>query len=153
MKLMLSRQSASRVTSRSRQNGAEIIEFALVVLVFLMLLIGIMEFGRWMFTLNAAAEATRWGARLAEVCGSDEDIASDVAVMVRSGGTVIAKYDDPNMVTVKLVGASGTPGSHAQFTPLIPFLGGSWDIPEFTTILPREAMDRTGNNEYCPKSK
>jgi hypothetical protein len=33
---------------------------------------GVMEFGRWMFTLNAATEATRWGARLAAVCDKDD---------------------------------------------------------------------------------
>lgn len=48
--------------------GAAVIEFAFVVMVFLLLIIGIAEFGRWLFTLNAASEATRYGARVAAVC-------------------------------------------------------------------------------------
>ena len=44
---------------RGRQRGAAIIEFALVAMIFFTLLIGVMEFGRWLFTLNAAGEATR----------------------------------------------------------------------------------------------
>lgn len=160
MKLMLSRQSASRVPSRRQQAGAAIIEFALVALLFFTLLLGIMEFGRWLFTLNAASEATRWGARLAVVCGSPADkIKTHVGVMIRSGGTLDISYPLSScttdcMVTVKLVGASGAPDSHAQFTPLIPFLGGSWDIPQFSTSLPREAMGSEGStsptNSVCP---
>ena len=54
--------------TRKRQLGAAIVEFAIVAVVFLTLLLGIMDFGRMLFTWNAAAEATRWGARVAVVC-------------------------------------------------------------------------------------
>ena len=44
------------------------VEFAIVAAVFLTLMLGIMDFGRMLFTWNATAEATRWGARIAVVC-------------------------------------------------------------------------------------
>lgn len=125
------------------------VEFALVALIFFTLLLGIMEFGRWMFTLSAASEATRWGARLAVVCGSSQSqIQQKVAVMLRSGNGHLEITYSPSacttadcMVTVKLVDAT--------FTPLIPFLGGSYAIPPFTTTLSREYMKSTPNT-VCP---
>ena len=45
-----------------RQFGAAIVEFAIVAVVFLTLLLGIMDFGRMLFTWNAAARR-RAGAR------------------------------------------------------------------------------------------
>ena len=49
------------------------VEFAIVAVVFFMLLLGIMDFGRMLFQWNAAAEATRWGARVAVVCDHDSN--------------------------------------------------------------------------------
>ena len=133
------------------QRGVAAVEFALVALLFFTLLIGIMEFGRWLYTLNAANEATRWGARLAVVCSiSDEpDIKAKIQVM---GGipvdNIVIDYepspcDESNCktVTVRLNGAT--------FRPMIPFMGGTYAIPEFATSLPRELMNSSGN-PVCP---
>ena len=157
MKLMLSRQSVKRVPSLHQQAGAAIIEFAVVALIFLTLLIGIMELGRWMFTLGAANEATRWGARLAVVCGSSQTaIQTHIGVMIRSGGTLSVDYPPSGcttdcVVTVRLAGA--------KFKPLIPLFPQSsdrdgWLMPDFITTLPREAMGSEGStsatNDVCP---
>jgi Flp pilus assembly protein TadG len=50
------------------QHGAAMVEFALIALLFFMLLFGIIEFGRAFFTYNTLVEATRRGARVATVC-------------------------------------------------------------------------------------
>jgi len=152
MKPTLSFHAGNRLSSLRRQAGAMIIEFALVALIFFTLLLGIMELGRWLFTLGAASEATRWGARLAVVCGSTPaQIKSQVAIMLRSGNGDITTDPSPLssctssdcIVTVKLVGAT--------FTPLIPFIGGTYEMPTFTTSLPREAMGSAGSpNDACP---
>lgn len=42
-------------------------EFAIVLTAYLLLLLGIIEMGRALFTMNSAAETTRRGARLAVV--------------------------------------------------------------------------------------
>lgn len=134
------------------QRGAAIVEFALVAMIFITLLIGIMEFGRWLFTLNAANEATRLGARLAVVCSISDapDIKArmhHIAGGIPVGNMVIDYLPSPcnesscKTVTVRLVGAT--------FSPLIPLMGGNYPIPEFATSLPRELMNSTGN-PVCP---
>lgn len=132
---------------RRRQRGAETIEFALVALIFFTLLLGVMEFSRWLFTLNAASEATRWGARLAVVCSMDDasikqrmrqilpDV-SDSQISIQYAPTGCGPQSC-SLVTVALVDAS--------FTPLIPFIGTSVVLPSFTTTLPRELMNSAGN--------
>jgi Flp pilus assembly protein TadG len=50
------------------QKGAAMVEFAIIALLFFMLLFGIIEFARAMFVYNTLVEATRRGARTAAVC-------------------------------------------------------------------------------------
>jgi hypothetical protein len=136
----------------ARQRGVAAVEFALVALLFFTLLLGIMEFGRWMFTLNAASEATRLGARLAVVCSQgDESLIrrrmSEMTVSIPSSNMVIdyvpANCDASNCksVSARVVGAS--------FRPLIPLWGTSVAIPAFEVSLPRESMN-SSNNPVCP---
>ena len=62
-----------RGRSRCAQRGVAAIEFALVAaFILLPLLLAITSFGRWVYTLNAASEATRLGARVAVVCDKDD---------------------------------------------------------------------------------
>lgn len=136
-----------------------IVEFALVaLLIFFPLLLGIMEFGRWLFTLNAAAEATRVGARLAVVCSNSAADIGKIKERMRFfvGGVTNAQISITYLpidgcdtdwsagatnrcesVTVQLNGAT--------FTPLIPYFGVPLPIPPFTTTLPREFMKSSGN--------
>lgn len=149
-------------SSRRRQRGVELVEFAFVSMIFFTLLLGIMEFGRWMFTLNAAGEATRWGAHLAAVC--DRDAASVTRIKEKMMSILpgaseseisieYAKYDglnepvacgasDCETVQVKLDGL--------EFTPLIPLWGIAVPVPPFTTSLPREMMKTTVNGTDNP---
>ena len=59
---------ASRHMLRS-QSGASAAEFALVLPLLLMLLFGIIDAGRWLWTYNEAEKATQEGARVAVVTG------------------------------------------------------------------------------------
>lgn len=134
-------------TRRRLQTGAAIIEFALVAMIFLTALIGVMEFGRWLFTLNAAGEATRWGARLAVVCSQDDPVIKQKMRAILGSVTdsqISVQYvptgcdaSSCKTVTVQLSGAT--------FTPLIPFMGATVALPPFTTSLPRELMNSAGN--------
>jgi len=145
------RRTSGKLRSLRRQVGVMIVEFAIVSMVFLLLLMGIMEFGRWLFTLNAASEATRWGARLAVVCNRDAPVIKQKMRLILGSVTddqIHINYSSSAcdttacMVTVSLVGAT--------FTPMIPYLGVPVPIPPFTTSLTREAMDSAGgNNEVC----
>ena len=53
---------------RSAESGVTLLELAVSGLLFFGLVFAIIEFGRFMFTLNMAGEATRLGARLAAIC-------------------------------------------------------------------------------------
>lgn len=53
--------------------GQSIVEFALVVPLLLLLLVGIIEFGRLWMTMNVLTGAAREGVRIAAVTAPDED--------------------------------------------------------------------------------
>ena len=137
---------------RSRQHGASTVEFALVVAFggFLLVLIGIFELGRILFTFNTASEATRLGARTAIVCDAgDERIKSAMMALLPSlsadqidisyrpsgcAASVTAARAACTSVKVSL-------NSNAQISTVIPFVPLSVSIPPFATTMTREAMD------------
>jgi hypothetical protein len=133
------------------QSGATLVEFALATAVFLTLLLGIMDFGRMLFTWNAAAEATRWGARIAVVC--DQLTPNQVRERMRrivpelgNDQIVIRYYDPPGTVSATCDKASckavEVSLSGFTFTPISPFLPfGMTTLPDFRTYLPRESME------------
>ena len=145
--------------SRKCQRGAAAVEFALVAIVFFMLLIGIVEMGRVLFTWNAAAEATRYGARIAVVCGCDAKpailsrmqrimpglTADQVSVCYADnfGGAVDSEGDclsSCSVATNQQVSVSIRRNT-LEVTPMIPRWVGQLSVPPFTTTLPRESMN------------
>ena len=64
---------------RARQTGTTTVEFAIIASVMFMILFGVIEFGRVMFTANALAESTRRGARLAAVCPVGDPLPAQAA--------------------------------------------------------------------------
>lgn len=128
--------------SPKRQRGAAAVEFALVAIVFFMLLIGIVEMGRVLFTWNAAAEATRYGARVAVVCGlNDAAILSRMQKIMPSltAANVIVSYA-PGGCSVATCQQVSVSIQDFAVTTLIPVSGTVLAIPPFTTTLPRESM-------------
>ena len=135
-------------SSPYRQKGVAAVEFALIAIVFFTLLLGIIEFGRVLFTWNSVAEATRWGARLAVVCDKDDATIkermrliagtltdSNIDIRYLNPPSAVNTCDKTNCKSVE-VSVSG-----ASITPMIPFLGMTLTIPPFTTSLPRESME------------
>jgi len=131
----------------ARQRGAAVVEFALVAMIFFVLILGIFEFGRVMFTWNSAVEATRRGARLAVVCDMNN---AQIKAQMRSILPVVADGDIditylPNgcnadtceSVTVSIL-PDGQTSAALQF--YIPFLNSAWRIPAFSTTLTRESL-------------
>jgi Flp pilus assembly protein TadG len=128
--------------SRKCQRGAAAVEFALVAIVFFMLLIGIVEMGRVLFTWNAAAEATRYGARVAVVCGLNDAAilsrmqkimpaltAANVSVGYTPSGCSVANCQQ---VSVSIM--------NVPVTTFIPRAAMTLMVPPFATTLPRESM-------------
>ena len=134
-----------------RQGGAALVEFALVAAGgFVLLLLGVFELGRVMYVFNTANEATRLGARLAVVCGMNDNVITDrMAALLPelNASTVSVTYDPPNCDPD--AGATSTPCITATVSvkpgtsirTVMPLPNFSVDIPPFSTTLTREAMD------------
>jgi Flp pilus assembly protein TadG len=133
------------------QSGATMVEFAIVAALFFSLLLGIMDFGRILFTWNSASEATRLGARIAVVCdkltpNQVRDRMKKISSNLTDANIVINYYDPPGIVnngcskaTCKAVEVSLT---GVTFEPISPFL--PWNliaVPDFRTYLLRESME------------
>lgn len=70
------------------QSGSVLAELAMSALLFILLLLAIIEFGRLMLTYSAIAEASRVAARLAAICGpgNEAGIRQAVSGWARAGG-------------------------------------------------------------------
>lgn len=173
----LARTCALRPAAR-RQRGSAIVEFALIAVIFLTLLLGIMDFGRMLLMWNSAAEATRWGARIAVVC---VDGAGDAAGLARVRGKmkhilpqladaniVVNWHNPPGFVSAACTRADckgvevsiyNNPANAAdpknlRMHPVSPFMGFVMPpVPAFPTYLPRESMEATNahgdSNPVC----
>ena len=141
----------------SRQRGAALVEFALVAMIFFVLLIGIFEFGRVMFTWNSAVEATRRGARLAVVCDLDNDqikaqmqsilpvlADADILITYRPTGCDVNSCES---VTVEILPDAQSPGAFQYYIPL---LASAWKIPKFSTTLTRESLSSGSGPDANP---
>jgi Flp pilus assembly protein TadG len=130
------------------QTGAAVIEFALIGLLFFILLFGVIEIGRVMFTWNAAAEATRYGARVAAVCNMN-----DTAIANRMR-RIMPNLANANVNVAYLPAGCNKSNclyvrvsiSNLQVTTHIPVVGGVLDVPAFTTTLPRESLESTNSD-------
>ncbi|HWW07252.1 TadE/TadG family type IV pilus assembly protein [Collimonas sp.] len=133
------------------QSGATVVEFALVMIVFLTFLLGITDFSRMLFTWSAAAEATRAGARYAVVCDDTTQKAKVLAKMQ----ALLPQIADINLAwspaactTATCVGVTVTITS-LNYQWISPIAGSAARaaiaMPVFSTYLPREIM-RTDPN-------
>jgi hypothetical protein len=137
-----------------RQAGATMVEFALVLVVFLTFLLGITDFGRMLFTWNAAAEATRAGARYAVVC---DDTGKQALVLARMQNLL----PQINNITVEWTPAGCSPETCEGASVKIVGLNYHWispmagvaaladiPMPTFETYLPREVMRQDANSVF-----
>lgn len=102
---MISRTNKTRKIQQQR--GIHVVEFAIVGLVFFIVLFMLIEFGRVLFVWNVLDEITRRGARLAAICPIDGAANSSApGIFVRStmgsnplnvaAGEFIIEYLDSN---------------------------------------------------------
>lgn len=140
------------------QRGATIIEFALVLLVFLTFLLGVIEFSRMLYTWNAATQAARVGARYAAVC---DDGFHEAAVVQRmkqwlpqindasvqwyrtdeSGSPVACTTNNCEFVTVSIPDLN-----YFWLAPVPASFSRTLPMPSFTTSLRREVMRQDNNS-------
>ncbi|MDR0216302.1 MAG: pilus assembly protein [Comamonas sp.] len=133
------------------------IEFALVLMIFLTFFLGVMDFARMLWTWNAANEATRWGARTAVVCpqGSDKvlDRMQKFLPQLTKDNVVVDWYDaagnQNNACTATNCGAVNVRIQNLNYQWISPIgfsLPNAMPMPGFSTYLPREAMGTDPNS-------
>ena len=141
--------------NRALAHGSATVEFALVLLLFLMFTLGITDFSRLLYTWNAATEATRLGARYAVVC---DDTGNKAAVL----GRMQQLMPDVADIALDWSPAGCTSSTCAGVTVTIIDLQFQWispirgvvppriALPTFSTYLPREIMRQDPNsNTIC----
>lgn len=145
-----------RLALMSRQSGATAIEFALILVLFFMFLLGILDFSRMLFTWNAANEATRAGARYAVVCDNRTKEAQVLAKMQ----ALLPQITDINLdwedkdgnintcspatcvgVTVTIVNLN-----YQWISPIPGMVSQAIPMPSFSTYLTREMMGQDPND-------
>ena len=138
------------------QSGAAIVEFALVMMIFLTFFLGILDFSRMLWTWNAANEATRWGARVAVVCqkGAPAILSSMQKFLpqLTASNVEISWYDSNGKnsacsldtcvgVKVEITALDYQWISPIGFSRMAPI-----PMPSFSTYLPREIMGQDANS-------
>ncbi|MBW8828548.1 MAG: pilus assembly protein [Burkholderiales bacterium] len=145
---------------KSNQRGVAIVEFALIAIVFFTVLLGIMDFGRLLFTWNSAAEATRVGARVSVVCdkGASRVLAEMQKFIPITGANLqVDWYDGSGNISASCDSTScagvAVSVKGLTITPISPvgWIGFSaLTVPDFSTYLPREIMGQDpGSNTVC----
>jgi len=153
-------RSHARSRTRCLQRGVVAIEFALISSLLCMLLFGVMEMGRLLWTWNAAVEATRLGARLAVVCDIDRSMGAPIKARMRemlpalANANITIEYMNPvNTVDPSCTNdnckAARVRLSGLTHTTIIPFVPLSLTLPPFATTLRKEYMSST-SNAICP---
>lgn len=95
----------SHIASGRRSRGQALVEFALVIPLFLLMLVALFDLGRAVFAYNTLTNAAREGARLAIVNQYQPSI-----VERAKSQTAIVELDDPSVsVTYWHVAADGNP--------------------------------------------
>lgn len=133
------------------QRGAAAVEFALVLLVFMGLVIGVMEFARVIFIYATAVETTRLGARVAAVCASGDAYAirsrMQAMLPLLTAGNIDITYPTTSCrpascepIRVRLTGV--------KVKLMIPLAGLEIPVPAFSTSLPAESLD-SDRNPMC----
>lgn len=136
-----------RRKDRRGERGAALVEFAIGATVFLMVMFGVVEFGRCLWTHNALSDAARRGARYAVNHPSSDSTAVKNVVVYGDpeGGTkplvdslttanVVVEYSNFGLgegtVSVRI--------TNYQFQFSVPLIGSTINMPGYSTTLTGE---------------
>lgn len=143
---------------RNHQRGITTVEFAIVGAVLLVVMFGVLEFGRALFVANALVESTRRGARTAAICPVGSARPAQVAIIANAEGNsliapdlttanVVVSYLDQNGAVLANPAATFTSIQYVQvrivgyqLQMMIPFVMPELLLPEFAATLPRESL-------------
>lgn len=109
-----------------RRRGQALVEFALVIPIFLLILVGLFDLGSAVFSYNSITNAAREGARLGIVNQSTDAIETRAKAQV-----AVAEVADPSVSTAFYQDQSLTPGTCAS-----PAIGCMVEVTFVTTYRP-----------------
>ena len=100
--------------NKQARRGAAMVEMALVLPVFLMLVLGIIEFGRGMMVANLVTNSAREGARMAVLDGStNTEVTTAVQTFLVSAiGHGISSADITTTITVTAAAGNPNPANN-----------------------------------------
>ena len=145
---------------KTKQSGATIVEFALVLIIFLTFFLGILDFARMLWTWNAANEATRWGARVSVVCDKSATAvltnmkkflpqltAANVQIdWYNAAGNIDTTCDSTVKPLCAGVNVRITGLNYKWISPIGFANHAAIPMPGFSTYLPREIMGQDVNS-------
>jgi hypothetical protein len=136
------------MTRRRSESGQSVAEFSIVIIVFLVMLMGVVDFGMAVYKFNGVSQAAREIARVTSVhpcagagpCTPGSSAKTQEVVAVQKA--LIPGLDDPVITCIDDSGAAVAPNpcdfsKHsvrveivAPYQPVTPLLGltGSWDM-------------------------
>ena len=135
----------NRLRTRRRDRGQALVEFSLAIMVFLVLMMAVFDFGRAIYQYNGVAQAAREIARVtAAHSGTNFSVPSgrspETLAVIRTQKGMIPNLQDPTITCVQIDGTPVTTGCIkgmwinvkivAPYTPITPILGltGTWDL-------------------------
>jgi Flp pilus assembly protein TadG len=141
-----------------REKGATVVEFALVLLLFLMFTLSVMDAARLLFVWNGATESTRAGARYAVVCvdpgGTDGKLLERMRDLLPQVSAYSLSWDPAGCTAANCQGVTVTITdlSFSWLAPIPSSIKPALIIPAsaFKTYLPREILRQDPHsNEIC----
>jgi Flp pilus assembly protein TadG len=102
--------------TRRRSRGQSIVEFALVAPLFLIMLFGVIEIGRLVWTHHELTNGTREGARLAMVRGSESSAPLTSTTPIRDRILETTVGLSSGSLNVSATGLGGEPGTTVTVT-------------------------------------
>ena len=119
--------SLKNILTNSRR-GQTLIEFAMILPILMMLIFGVIEFGRYLYLKNSVTNAAREGARKAVVTNPWSD--STVKQYLVDNSPISL-----NLGNINITPTSPTPGAAVTVTVKIPFTSVVPSlIPQFTNL-------------------
>ena len=133
----------------SNERGSTLVEFAIGVTVFLTSMFAVVEFGRALWTHNALSDAVRRGARYATLHSAGDinqvknvvvygDPAGGAQPLIPNLSTTNVSFNYSNFALNK--GTVSVSVTNYQFQFVLPLLGSSITMPNYTTTLTGESV-------------
>jgi Flp pilus assembly protein TadG len=127
------------------ERGQALVEFSLAILVFLLLMMGVFDFGRAIYQYNGVSQAAREIARVTAVhpgsdFRTDAGRSSETKAVIATQSGLIPNLQAPTIKCVEVDGTEITGHCRegqwiqvrisAPYTPITPLLGltGTWDL-------------------------